>query len=248
MLTELILLPLILLLSTTLDIFSSDDDDKDTPPPSDPDPDPGPTKINGSDGRDTISGTAGDDILNLLGGSDLTHSAFEDLEYGGDDTVRGGDGSDLVYDNSGSNILRGGNGDDAVIGLDAGGEPGADILSGGFGVDLLVGDDGDTMTGGASDDAFIVHVDDLTNDPVTITDFDPSDDGDVDGLAISLAPGLLDGQPTSASDLSQSFNAATNTTTVSLGDVPVVLLEGVTSVNLNNITVAELDRDLEEEF
>lgn len=144
---------------------------------------------------DQVFGTAGDDVINLSGGSI---------------TVLGGAGNDLVDSSQspGSNLLFGGAGNDELL---AGshdqlfGEDGADVLNaaagggrnrlyggpdgdvlfagegdllfGGDGADeLFAGPGGSTMTGGAGDDLFWVTAAALPDSPNMLTDFTPGSD------------------------------------------------------------------------
>ena len=83
-----------------------------------------------NDGKDTLDGGAGDDLL---------------FGMGGDDILRGGDGNDLLFGGSGNDYLDGGAGEDAIFG-----GAGNDIIvydqqdylvSGGSGIDFMVSDD-----------------------------------------------------------------------------------------------------------
>ena len=68
--------------------------------------------------------------------------------YGGDDTLYGSDGRDVLDGGSGDDTLYGGAGDDWVFGRD-----GDDMLYGGDGDDIIEGFDGDdTLYGGDGDD------------------------------------------------------------------------------------------------
>lgn len=93
----------------------------------------------GTDGDDTINGTANRDWL--------TGNA-------GDDTILGNGGDDLLNGNGGSDTIRGGDGDDVIL---AG--SGNDILEGGLGSDILFGDSGfDTVSFEGSSGDVLVHL------------------------------------------------------------------------------------------
>jgi Ca2+-binding RTX toxin-like protein len=79
------------------------------------------------------------------------HAAFEgDATRGGNDTLLGGAGDDILFGLGGNDRLEGGKGDDVLLG---GG--GGDYLDGGEGDDILVGGKGnDTLIGGAGSDTF----------------------------------------------------------------------------------------------
>lgn len=75
--------------------------------------------INGSNGKDTIPGTPGNDILNGGNGNDtLTGLAGDDLLLGsnGNDRLDGGAGTDLLIGGNGVDRLRGGSGNDFITG------------------------------------------------------------------------------------------------------------------------------------
>ncbi|NES07692.1 MAG: hypothetical protein F6K22_35845 [Okeania sp. SIO2F4] len=104
----------------------------------------------------TELGTEDDDVIDVLEISDAeTDSSFAIMGLAGNDTISGGDGTDLLSGNEGddnvsgrdgSDFLRGGKGDDSLIG--------------GLGNDFLLGDNGsDTLTGGAGADSFMLRVD-----------------------------------------------------------------------------------------
>ncbi|MBY6005033.1 type I secretion protein [Salipiger bermudensis] len=112
--------------------------------------------LEGGDGDDTVSGGGGNDALG--GGA-------------GDDLIDGGPGNDLIIDALGSDSATGGMGVDVMIFSDTDlGAP--DLVEGGDGNDVLWGDDGDTLTGGANADIFIVPIGQEGAAPVTITDLD----------------------------------------------------------------------------
>ena len=111
----------------------------------------------GTDLDDTLTGTAGADLLIGLQGHDtLSGLGDGDLLCGGNgaDTLSGGDGDDTLEGDrgidtlsggDGNDVLRGGQGDDSLTGGD-----GADAFSGGPGVDAnldLTPGDGDTWDG-----------------------------------------------------------------------------------------------------
>lgn len=104
--------------------------------------------VQGTQGRDVISGGLGDDMLYGNGGNDLV------TNLAGNGTLEGGDGADVLFSGIGNGILRGGAGNDILVG-----GFGSDTLEGGAGRDLLVGDPlgapihgDDRLDGGAGDD------------------------------------------------------------------------------------------------
>ena len=82
------------------------DNGSGTPPP--PPPPPGGT--NGTEGNDTMIGTAGSDTLNGLGGNDFMQG------QGSADTLRGGAGNDTIGGNDGLDWIEGGTGNDRLTG------------------------------------------------------------------------------------------------------------------------------------
>ncbi len=103
------------------------------------------TFILGSDGSETIVGTAGNDFVHAGSGDDLVYL------LSGNDFGNGGLGNDSVSGDSGNDIVVGGNGDDLLFG-----GFGQDTVSGGTGDDRLTGDEGnDILSGGAGDDEVV---------------------------------------------------------------------------------------------
>jgi Ca2+-binding RTX toxin-like protein len=73
----------------------------DSPPP--------PTVINGTNGHDTLRGTAGNDTISGLGGQDYLDGAA------GNDTIHGNGGKDFIDGGAGQDILWGDAGSDQFI-------------------------------------------------------------------------------------------------------------------------------------
>lgn len=126
-------------------------------------------RVEGTDGRDIISGGRDDDIVNAGGGNDIVFGARgwdvidggsgRDFLFGGagNDELSGGDGRDKIWGGRDDDIISGGNGKDWLGGgrgddfLDGGN--GRDDLSGGSGNDVLLGGDGrDWLNGGSGND------------------------------------------------------------------------------------------------
>ncbi|MFZ5855964.1 MAG: beta strand repeat-containing protein [Chloroflexota bacterium] len=98
----------------------------------------------GTNGNNTITGTAGIDMLFGMNGNDvLNGGANGDLLCGGNgnDTLNGGAGNDTLNGELGDDILNGGSGNDALSGMSGAdtltGSTGADYFSGGLGLDVL---------------------------------------------------------------------------------------------------------------
>ncbi|MEF8702737.1 MAG: calcium-binding protein, partial [Candidatus Accumulibacter sp. UW26] len=98
----------------------------------------------GSQGSETIVGSAVNNFLDGQGGNDTLSGGF------GNDSVLGGDGDDVLYGNQDNDALSGGNGNDLIYG-----GQGNDSLDGGIGNDLVNGGLGsDLLSGGAGSDIF----------------------------------------------------------------------------------------------
>jgi serralysin len=111
-------------------------------------------------GVDTVTGSAGDDVLRSLSGDDSVGGGLgnDTLDGGtGADTVMAGSGNDLIVDASGLNYLRGEDGNDSISGGsdfdDANGNMGNDTIHGNGGDDYSVGGkDNDNLFGDAGND------------------------------------------------------------------------------------------------
>ena len=98
------------------------------------------TTIVGTDGNDTITGTAEADVMAAGTGADLIRGlAGNDVicSGAGRDTTVGGKGKDLLLGEAGKDTLKGGAGKDKLKG-----GPAADMLEGGAGKDKLKGGPG----------------------------------------------------------------------------------------------------------
>jgi len=85
-----------------------------------------------SESSDTINNptlTAGNDVINVLGGNDTIYAGK------GDDIIRGGSGNDFLYGQDGQDLLEGNDGNDIIYG---GGN--RDTLYGNDGDDIIYGD------------------------------------------------------------------------------------------------------------
>jgi Ca2+-binding RTX toxin-like protein len=130
-------------------VLTNDDMLARVPPPDTGTP---PSRVDGTNGNDTLTGGPGDDVLIGAGGDDvLDGAAGADMLFGddGDDVLHGGDGSDVLAGGAGPDTLYGEAGADRLWGQDGNdalyGGPGADELSGGAGEDLLVGGPGNDI-------------------------------------------------------------------------------------------------------
>ncbi|MEZ5957198.1 MAG: FG-GAP-like repeat-containing protein [Hyphomonadaceae bacterium] len=104
------------------------------------------------DGADTITGTAGNDIMLGYGGGDTLNGGDGDDELygegdvfsiytpvGGNDILNGGNGTDLLDGGAGNDQMNGGDGADTIIA-----SSGIDIIDGGDGIDTLTFDRSNT--------------------------------------------------------------------------------------------------------
>jgi Ca2+-binding RTX toxin-like protein len=98
----------------------------------------------GTEGNDTINGTALADTINGLGGNDTIHG------NDGADTIDGGIGNDTIYGDDGDDQLSGGAGVDYIYGL-----AGNDTIDGGADYDRLYGGDGDDVINAGDGGAYI---------------------------------------------------------------------------------------------
>ncbi len=195
--------------------------------------------IDGGDGDDTIHAGRGSDVLIGADGDDdlFGHVGDDVLDGGtGNDTLTGGDGADLVDGGSGDDALSGNLGDDLLIG-----GLGADVLHGGAGNDTLDGTgDGDAtdfLNGGAGDDLLLVGGGDLASGGTGADTFAASAAAGV-GVVADFVPGedivqvLYD-----ATGAQPALTASEHDgdTTILADGVPVVVLQGVTGLDLGSV-------------
>jgi Ca2+-binding RTX toxin-like protein len=99
--------------------------------------------IIGTDGKDKLTGTSGNDLIFGLGDKDTIDGS------GGNDCILGGDGNDSLKGSNGNDVILGGAGDDTI---DGGNDN--DTLRGNDGNDTVGGgNDNDNIQGGADDDS-----------------------------------------------------------------------------------------------
>ncbi len=176
-----------------------------------------------------------DEVIHAVNtGADIDTGGGNDTVFGGDgddllaggagdDTVDGGKGNDVINGNAGNDVLIGGSGADSLNGGDdqdiLDGGLGADTLNGGLGNDVIDLGDGDTGTGGGGFDTFVI----AKASNVTITDFDTTTTLErIDLRAVSAA--------TSFGALSVSDTA--NGAKITIGDTQIVL-NGVAAVSVS---------------
>ncbi|WP_255720458.1 calcium-binding protein [Acuticoccus kalidii] len=105
----------------------------------------GDTVFGGAFAPDTIEGGSLEDLLlggmagDLISGHDEDDFIVGDFwglgVLGGNDTIDGGDGADIIFGNSGNDLIDGGEGEDFLIG-----GAGRDVMFGGDGIDIMLGD------------------------------------------------------------------------------------------------------------
>jgi Ca2+-binding RTX toxin-like protein/GH24 family phage-related lysozyme (muramidase) len=103
-------------------------------------------------GSQEATGAGGNDTIDGGLGDDIVFAG------GGDDQVDGGDGTDVVFGDGGKDVILGGTGNDILVGdnYGAGVAYGDDYLSGGDGNDWLYGTGGnDYLEGGAGNDVLL---------------------------------------------------------------------------------------------
>ena len=123
--------------------------------------------ISVGDGNNIVNAGAGDDSITALFGNDnlvggdgndlIIASPFQKffnfnnvsqnfIQMIDQDTIKGGNGDDLIKDYTGTNVISGGDGDDSIFGgnwIDnIGGNSGDDLISGGKSRDILYGREG----------------------------------------------------------------------------------------------------------
>jgi Ca2+-binding RTX toxin-like protein len=191
--------------------------------------------IVGENGADTLFGEDGNDSMNGGPGADIVVGNAGDDQLGGgadNDIVVGNDGNDVIFGEDGNDRLNGGNGRDIVIGGagndEVGGGSGNDDLNGGSGDDTLFGEDGDdTLNGSTGNDVLLgmgggdTFAFTAGDGADTIVDFTHA--GDHIWFYGTNLHSFADVQSHA------TFNAATNTTTISYSGGVVTLNSAVLS-------------------
>ncbi|WP_434222348.1 hypothetical protein, partial [Limnospira platensis] len=181
--------------------------------------------IIGSDSDETLLGFEGDDFLDARQGNNTLFGGQ------GNDTLVGGSGRDALLGNKDDDILFGGNSGDTLYG-----GQGDDTLVGGEGNSLLFGDKGndilyggsegiDTLNGGEGNDTFVM----LPGQGYTVVaDWEMNQD-----VMVLLG----DATNYRMGDLPQGFTNATAIYQIGETDKIVGIIEGVTSLNLEDASI-----------
>lgn len=180
----------------------------------------GGDRVFAGDGSDVVEAGSGNDTIWLGEGDDLLlddNTGAPDSSDG-DDQVSGGGGHDEIRDFVGSDSLSGELGDDILDAVDRHGTDDPDALFGGWGYDTVIGDDGDTLSGGGMADAFTVYLDEPSDEPVTITDFD----ADRETLYLEFDWDLF---PDGTDDLSTDADPETGDISLFLGGQLIAVLQ-----------------------
>ncbi|MDP3987987.1 MAG: calcium-binding protein [Candidatus Levybacteria bacterium] len=128
--------------------------------------------IFGTQGRDVIRGTNGNDLIFAFEGDDVVNgSNGDDCVVGGpgNDTINNSNGNDVIFGNEGNDRLNGSNGNDIILGGSGNdtikgsngndqinGNEGNDDVDGSNGNDVILGNEGnDTLRGGNGNDTLL---------------------------------------------------------------------------------------------
>lgn len=145
----------------------------------------GNDRLFGMDGVDILVGGSGNDFLRGGGGDDYL------IDNAGSDTIHGDTGDDRIVVTSGidgegivgfargvaDGSITGAGGLAGFIRPDTDLDEDADTVSAGYGDDTVIAGDGDTISLGEGSDSLVVGDWIVSSDdPVTVTDFDPGED------------------------------------------------------------------------
>lgn len=128
--------------------------------------------IFGTENRDVINGTNGNDLIFAFEGNDVVNASNgNDCVVGGsgDDIVNSSNGNDVIFGDEGNDRIHASNGDDVIFGGsgedDIDGSNGNDIIDSGEGNDKIKGDNGNDNinAGGGNDKIEAGNGDDIVN-------------------------------------------------------------------------------------
>ncbi|GAA6163372.1 hypothetical protein NBRC116590_10760 [Pelagimonas sp. KU-00592-HH] len=151
----------------------------------------GHVSYTGSDADELIVGNHFDNVINGEGGNDSIYAGTGNgyqsnwnNYHGGSDVLNGGAGDDYIVAEGGDYFAY----NDGSYPIDVERDLHVDTLNGGEGNDTLIATNGGILTGGADEDVFVVNQnmryidndtytgENLTPEPIVITDFDPKED------------------------------------------------------------------------
>ncbi len=201
----------------------------------------------------TVSGTAGDDVIDgsYLGDPDGDivdnddaiipgHAANDDLiEAGaGNDVITSGTGSDTIYAGADDDTIYAGAGDDTVYGEEGDdfifASSGNDVLDGGIGEDTIFGNAGeDNIDGGADDD--------LINGGAGNDDLTGGADADTFVLQDGFGEDIITGGETGTDSDTIRSSTSVDTTTVLTADEAGTITNGTDTATFTEIEVFDLD-------
>lgn len=198
----------------------------------------------GTDGDDTIQipdeitevySRDGDDRISFADGS-VEATADRDMQINaghgndfvatgaGDDIILGNLGDDYIHGRGGFDVIEGGFGNDEIHSTDSTAQDGqADEVDGGGGDDTIYADDGDEITGGRGTDTFFGMFNHVSDDAVTITDFDPSTE--TLNVVLTLPEDVVPQPLTTEAD--------GNNTLIKSGDRTLFILENVLAADVD---------------
>ena len=182
------------------------------------------------DDEDLVVGWEGDDSIFFGKGDDVLRGYVAEGDMG-DDSIRGGGGSDWLEDHIGENTIRGDGGEDTINGIDHTADRGTgDVLIGGHGNDTIIGDSGDTMSGSDGLDQFEAYVTQDPNAPIVITDYVDAEDG----LSIVMETDT----PKADADYSLNIEASGADSHIFVDGRLAVIVQGVAPEDITDIALA----------
>ncbi len=153
--------------------------------------------VTGTEGPDTLTGTADKDYIYGYGGDDM----ISGLDAG--DQIRGGNGDDTIHGDKGNDRIRGGSGNDMIFGDD-----GNDVL--------IAGRGDDTLTGGPGKDTF-----NCGEGIDKVTDASTADNDSATATCENISPSTSTSPPSTA-NANVSINAAPEPITQKSKEVPII--------------------------
>lgn len=182
------------------------------------------------DDDDLVVAWEGDDSVFLGKGDDVLRGYVAEGDMG-DDSIRGGGGSDWLEDHIGENTIRGDGGEDTINGIDHTADRGTgDVLIGGHGNDTIIGDSGDTMSGSDGLDQFEAFVTQDPSAPIVITDYSDAED--------SLSIVMETDTPKADAEYNLRIEANGADANIFVDGRLAVILEGVAPEDISDVALA----------